>query len=161
MAEQHGMTGTRIYRIWQGMLNRCHNDHQGTYGKKGVTVCAEWEVSFSKFYEDMGDPPSTKHSIDRINTKGNYEPSNCRWATRTEQARNTTTNTFLSLNGESKTIAEWSEITGIKPTTICVRLAKGMSHEEALTTPVQAWRIDAPWKAEGLSRSEWYRRKKK
>ena len=162
MAERHGMTHTRVHSIWTNMLSRCHTDPQGTYGKRGITVCQEWEHSFLKFYQDMGEPPSPEHSIDRINTRGNYEPGNCRWATRKEQARNTTKNTFLVLNGQSKTIAEWSEITGIKSATICVRLANGMSHEEALTRPVQAWRTNAaPWVDEGLSRSEWYRRKKK
>ena len=132
MAERHGMTHTRVHSIWTNMLSRCHTDPQGTYGKRGITVCQEWEHSFLKFYQDMGEPPSPEHSIDRINTRGNYEPGNCRWATRKEQARNTTKNTFLVLNGQSKTIAEWSEITGIKSATICVRLANGMSHEEAL-----------------------------
>jgi len=109
----------------------------------------------------MGEPPSPAHSLDRIDVNGNYTPDNCRWATKIEQARNTTRNTLLELNGVRVTIAEWSDKTGIKQATICRRLAQGQSVEAALTAPVRPWRINAPWKVEGLSRSEWYRRRKK
>lgn len=158
---RHGMVGTKVYKTWCSMLDRCRNDRQGNYGKRGIRVCDRWLHSFNNFYADMGEPPTPTHSIDRIDVNGDYTPQNCRWATRIEQARNTTRNTVLAFNGDKATIAEWSERTGIKPATICRRLAVGQTVDVALTVPVQAWRLGAPWKAEGLSRSEWYRRRSK
>jgi hypothetical protein len=88
---RHGMRQTRVYRIWNAMRQRCHNPNQPhyvRYGGKGVRVCKKWREDFMAFYKDMGDPPSDKHSIDRINPSGNYEPRNCRWATASQQNRN-------------------------------------------------------------------------
>lgn len=85
----HGMTGSREYKTWQQMHQRCGNpkNHAYTlYGGRGILVCAAW-FDFSAFMRDMGFRPSGQ-SLDRIDTNGNYEPSNCRWATATEQARN-------------------------------------------------------------------------
>lgn len=88
---RHGMRHTRVYRIWNAMRQRCHNPNQPhyvRYGGKGVKVCKKWREDFVAFYKDMGDPPSDKHSIDRIDPFGNYEPKNCRWATASQQQRN-------------------------------------------------------------------------
>jgi len=85
----HGKTGTRVWNIWAGMLGRCYVKTSGSYrdyGARGITVCERWKT-FENFYVDMGDPPD-KHSIDRINNDGNYEPGNCRWATSKEQRAN-------------------------------------------------------------------------
>src|SRR5689334_18118340 len=101
--KRHGMKRTRVYRIWCWMLGRC-NDPKSRYAKRGIRVCERWRV-FESFLQDMGEPPTSNHSIDRIDNNGNYEPGNCRWATRREQARNTSTNTFLTHNGETLTIA--------------------------------------------------------
>jgi len=89
---RHGRTGTRLHRIWVAMRRRCdypagHN--YAYYGGRGITVCARWRDSFESFAGDMGEPPTEHHSIDRIDPDGNYEPGNCRWATRSEQMRNT------------------------------------------------------------------------
>lgn len=86
----HGMTGTRIHHIWRGMIARCTNPRHRAYayyGGRGIGICEKWRDSFLAFYHDMGDPPTEKHEIDRINPNGNYEPGNCRWVTRTENAR--------------------------------------------------------------------------
>jgi hypothetical protein len=86
----HGMTNTKTYRAWCSMMQRCYNQKNvryGRYGGRGIVVCEEWG-DFRNFYKDMGDKPSPDHSIDRINNDGNYEPGNCRWATRSEQQRN-------------------------------------------------------------------------
>jgi len=86
----HGKTGTPEHKTWVGMIGRCHvpanNAFEG-YGGKGISVCTRWRESFEAFFEDMGPKPKG-HTIDRINSSGNYEPGNCRWATQTEQSRN-------------------------------------------------------------------------
>ncbi len=89
--ERHGMAGTPEYRAWAAMRMRCVNpnmEHWDSYGGRGITVCAKWLNSFGAFYQDMGPRPTSKHSLDRIDNDGNYEPSNCRWATGCQQSSN-------------------------------------------------------------------------
>lgn len=86
----HGLYRHRIYKIWFNMICRCKypsTSRYADYGGRGIKVCERWR-KFSLFFEDMGMPPSPKHSIDRVNVDGNYEPSNCVWATWTEQMQN-------------------------------------------------------------------------
>jgi hypothetical protein len=88
----HGMTESGEYRSWRGAKKRCldpKNPAFPRYGGRGIQVCERWRDSFENFLVDMGPKPSPRHSIDRINNDGNYEPGNCRWATKTQQARNT------------------------------------------------------------------------
>lgn len=89
---KHGMAHTPLYNIWQGIIGRCtcpSDTGFENYGARGVAVCERWRNSFEAFLADMGPRPSPKHSIDRYpNNAGNYEPGNCRWATRSEQRRN-------------------------------------------------------------------------
>lgn len=87
----HGLWRTPTYVSWQNMIARCYRPNVNRYeryGQRGIKVCARWKDSFIKFVSDMGLRPSTDYSIDRINNDGNYEPSNCRWATRLQQAAN-------------------------------------------------------------------------
>ncbi len=138
---KHGMTGTRIYGIWRGILKRCGNPSHKSYplyGGRGITVHPEWAKSFEKFYSDVGDPPTPRHTLDRKDPDGNYEPGNWRWATRREQANNRRTNVFLELNGVRKTMAEWAVEREMSIAAIMQRRRRGWSDERILTTPVMA-----------------------
>lgn len=120
------------------MLTRCFNERCSDYfryGGRGITVCDRWANSFEAFFVDMGCRPSAAHSLDRINNQGNYEPDNCRWATKKEQSRNQSTNNIIEFNGIRKSVAEWAEEFGLKADTIRKRLAHGMSVSRALTHP--------------------------
>ncbi len=102
------------YTSWLAMKSRCSNVNDisfKNYGAKGVLVCKLWYDSFEAFLLDMGEKPTSKHSIDRFpNKQGNYEPSNCRWATRAEQGRNQITNVWLEYNGAKKIAADWATL---------------------------------------------------
>lgn len=138
----HGYSNKeKLYGVWKGIKNRCYTQsHIGykNYGGRGVIVCDEWKndyLCFRKWALQNGYKEGL--TIDRIDVNGNYEPSNCRWITRKEQSYNKTNSHYLTYNGQSKTIAEWSEITGIKSHTIQARINRlGWSIEKALTTPI-------------------------
>lgn len=136
----HGMTNTRLYRIWHGMRLRCHLSSRKSYVKyyqsRGITVCDRWNNSFELFAKDMGEPPSPKHSIDRIDNNKGYYPDNCRWVLSKEQQRNTSRNVYLEYRGEKRCISEWSEITGVKFHIISQRIRRGWSVEDTFNTPV-------------------------
>jgi len=111
-----GRSKTKEYRAWSKLFDKCYNskDHKYyIYGKRGIKVCQRWK-SFDNFLADMGKAPTPKHSIDRIDVNGDYEPSNCRWATIKEQANNKTTNVFVTYNGETKTLVQWAEHFNVK-----------------------------------------------
>mgnify|MGYP001200354477 CR=1 FL=1 len=130
-----GYTGERVYRIWQAMLNRCRNPNQpnyANYGGRGIKVCERW-LSIKNFVDDMGRPNGDQ-SIDRIDNDGNYEPGNCRWASREEQSRNKSSNRILTLDGKSMTLIEWAEKLGIEQSSLRERLEK-WTLRKALTTP--------------------------
>lgn len=91
LIEQHGLTGSLEYQSWYAMKDRCYNKNFSQfadYGGRGIEVCDRWKNSFSNFLEDMGKRPEPNYSIDRIDTNGNYEPSNCRWASPHQQSIN-------------------------------------------------------------------------
>lgn len=138
--EAHGAGRTSLYRIWGLIKQRCTNPNHPDfprYGGRGIAMCARWAGSFSAFAEDMGPRPSDGHSVDRIDNNGGYEPSNCRWATRSQQARNRRNTHLFEHDGRSATLAEWSAVTGIGRSTLSMRLYKyGWSVDAALTTPV-------------------------
>lgn len=128
------------YRVWMSMRNRCRNPRYKdyhNYGGRGIMVVARWD-DFANFLADMGPRPTPGHELDRIDNDGSYEPSNCRWATRTEQARNKRTSRRLTIYGVTKTVAEWSELHHISYTTILYRIdGLGWPAEKAVTEPLQ------------------------
>lgn len=126
---------TPEYVSWCRMRNRCNNKNAPQYqwyGGRGISICARWEY-FPAFLEDMGPKPSPRHTLDRIDNDGNYEPNNCRWATAKEQARNSRKAHNVTLNGETRCIAEWTELTGLKGPTIRHRLRHGYDVASALS----------------------------
>jgi hypothetical protein len=135
----HGMRGTRIYRTWVAMCNRCENpgnDGFRRYGARGIRVCERWQ-SFLNFFEDMGEPPQGM-TLDRINNDGPYSPENCRWATHREQACNTRRNHRLTCNGKTQTLIEWADEIGLSPSCIAERIKKGWAIEDVLCLPAYA-----------------------
>lgn len=128
------------YNTWINIKNRCyykkHNRYHN-YGGRGIIVCNRWLNSFKFFLQDMGEKPTPKHSIDRIDVNGNYEPSNCSWATPQEQGANTTTNVNITCNGETKCLAEWSRVLKMGEMTLKRRLRNGWSIRDAITIPVR------------------------
>lgn len=131
----------RLYHIWLDILRRCKNPKRRNYkdyGGRGIKVCEEWENSYLSFRTwALNNGYNDTLTIDRIDNNGNYCPENCRWVTMKEQNNNKRNNHYITYNGETHTVSEWLEITGIKHSTMYQRLRNGWSIEEALTTPVQ------------------------
>lgn len=126
------------YRIWCGMINRCHNPNSHNfkhYGAKGITVCDEWRHSFPNFVGDMWPRPSLNHTLDRIDGSKGYSPGNCKWSTSKEQNRNKTSRVTLTLNGETKGISEWIEILGLEYYRGCIygRKRRGLPDEDCVS----------------------------
>ena len=126
----HGWTGTPEHATWMNMVARCYNSKSQRYrryGGRGIKVCERWIVDFQNFLADMGPRPKGKirYTIERIDNDGNYEPSNCYWATYKTQLRNTRRNRQLTVDGFTKTVAEWAEITGLTRSCIYHRMNVG------------------------------------
>ena len=121
---------------WTNMVARCSNprrpDYQ-FYGGRGVTVCAEWRVSFAAFLRDMGPRPDGC-SIDRIDNSRGYAPDNCRWATKHEQMQNTRATRQITFNGRTQGLSAWAREIGINKESLRTRLERGWSIETALST---------------------------
>jgi hypothetical protein len=118
------------------MRQRCSNPHVAywrIYGGKGIKIDPRWD-DFAVFLKDMGPRPPG-YSIERRDNTGDYTPENCYWASPLQQSRNTSHCRYITWNGETKPISEWSEITGVNRSTIYKRLNRGMSVEDALTKP--------------------------
>jgi hypothetical protein len=134
----HGMTHTKVHRIWGAIKGRCHNQNNAAYqyyGGRGIVMCERWQNSFAEFYADMGDPPSDDASIDRINNSGNYEPGNCTWSTRHQQMRNTRRNIYLTYKGETMVRKDWADKLGLTDRSMRFRLENWKNEDEIFTSP--------------------------
>lgn len=134
----HGASRSRVYKAWAGMKDRCYNPKNQAYpryGGRGISVCDRWRRSFADFIEGMGTRPPGR-TIERIDNDGNYEPGNCRWATRKEQQSNRGVCSEIEFGGKSQCLMAWSEEFGIPHQTLRGRILRGWSIMEAFETPV-------------------------
>lgn len=137
----HGLSKTRLFRIYQGMKNRCYNQNikgYKDYGAKGIIICKDWLDDFVSFYNwSLKNSYADNLTIDRINTNGNYEPNNCRWATMKEQENNRTNNHLITFQNKTQTLSQWADEIKMDMNRLYSRIVKlGWSVEKAITTPV-------------------------
>jgi len=137
------------YKLYKSMRARCYckgSSRFKYYGGNGIVICSRWLEpdgnGFRNFIADMGERPSNKHSIDRINPSGNYEPNNCRWVTQDVQTNNRNSfNRRYTYDGQTKTIADWAKKYNLKYNTLRDRIQKyGYSMQDALKMPVGSLR---------------------
>ena len=134
--ERHGRSNTVEHRIWAGIIKRCYNKKSSRYqyyGGRGISMCQRWLSSFIDFLQDVGLCPGPGYSLDRINNNGNYEPGNIRWATRTQQGRNTRHNHTVTVGSTTRALSEWAENSGIPYSQLKNRLRQGWHPVLALT----------------------------
>ena len=134
----HGKHGSKENRAWRSMLSRCYNPKvkcYPRYGGRGIKVCDSWRSSFMNFFIDMGPCPSPRHSIDRKDNNGHYEPKNCRWATEEEQRRNTRRRLYILIDGKAHLMADYAKRQGIDMRLVSERLRRGWTVDAALHTP--------------------------
>ena len=136
LRKTHGKTNTRTYQVWSNMKGRCFNKDNEKffyYGGRGITVCKRW-MKFSNFLADMGEAPDHM-TLDRKDVNGNYELSNCHWATQKYQQNNRRNNKRITFNGKTLTLSQWEESIGISQDKLQCRLRRGWSADRALSTP--------------------------
>ena len=137
----HGRHGSPEWRTWINMRDRCYrkgNKAFRYYGKRGIRVCERWK-QFANFFADMGEKPSPKHTLERIDVNGDYCPENCIWTDWKSQERNRTNNRLIEYNGETRCLSEWAELLGFEVHTLLSRLDRGgWSIHESFTTPIGA-----------------------
>ena len=140
MNKTHGHSKSKTYKSYQSMKLRCYditNISYKYYGARGIIVCDRWLESFENFLHDMGERPEGT-SLDKINNDGNYEPSNCRWATIQEQNSNKSNNKHLTYNNETLSYVEWAKRVNGSKEIINKRLKAGWSIEKIVTTPCRS-----------------------
>lgn len=130
------MRDKTLWSKWQCMKQRCSNPNDISYkyyGGRGISVCEEWKNSYQAFCEwAMNNGYNTGLSLDRIDNDKNYCPENCRWVPLVEQKRNKRSAHYITINGETKFLAEWARVAGINPRTIYRRLDRGLSGEDLI-----------------------------
>jgi hypothetical protein len=139
--QTHGVSGTRLYRIWKHMITRCYDKDSGNYrnyGARGITVCAEWRSSIIVFYNwSLANGYAPKLQLERQNNNLGYSPNNCCWVTPKKNNRNRRNNHLLTAFGETKTLVEWSEDSRciVSQNTLHYRIKAGMTAKQAITKP--------------------------
>ena len=137
-----GRKNTRLYRIWNNIKTRCCNDHSPqytNYGGRGITVCDEWKSNFQAFYDwSISHGYADNLTIDRKDNNAGYSPDNCRWVTMAEQCDNRRNNHIVTIDGQKKTLLQWSKQFNINYQTVQDRLKRGWNEIDALTMPVQS-----------------------
>lgn len=151
---------SRLYRIWYNMRNRCNNPNNPNfpyYGGRGIKVCEEWDQNYNSFEQwAISNGYQDDLTVDRKDVNGNYEPNNCKWSTRKEQTNNRRVTRRITANGETHTVPEWAEITGLKPATINARINKlHWDEERAVTTLGNANANYIEYNGETHSLREW------
>jgi hypothetical protein len=134
---KHGNFRSLTYNSWLSMKARCSNPKDVNfkrYGGRGIKVCERW-MDFRNFLQDMGERPGREYSLGRLDNDGNYEPGNCRWATRRQQTNNTSSNRLVRYHGETHTITEWCEILGMDEELVRSRVKLGWSFVDAVEHP--------------------------
>lgn len=136
---QHGLSKDRLHGTWRNIKGRCYNHNNPSYkfyGERGIKMCHEWETDFVSFYtwcHENGYKDGLQ--VDRIDPDGDYCPENCRLADKITQANNTRRNLYITMNGKTKTMAEWCKELGLNYHSVQTRTYKGWDPVLALTTP--------------------------
>jgi hypothetical protein len=154
------MSDSPEYRSWCHAKERCLNpktNGYAYYGGRGITMCGRWLTSFEAFLVDMGARPSLAHSIDRIDNDGPYSPENCRWATRSQQARNKSTRSKIAIDGAVMCFPEVTEKFGISRSAINHRRARGWTDEEIASVALRTVKM-ITYRGETLPATEWAKR---
>lgn len=136
LSTTHGMSSSKIYAIWNGMVQRCTNQNSkafNNYGGRGIKVCDRWML-FENFYDDMGDRPEGK-TLERVDNDGDYSPENCIWATRKQQANNRRVCILLTYNGVTQNISQWAADLKLNAKMLYSRYKRGWSDKDILTKP--------------------------
>lgn len=143
----HKLSKTKLYRTYRSIINRCYdrnNPNYHNYGGRGIVMCEDWKNDFKTFYdwayangykEELLQNGKNKWTIDRIDVNGNYEPSNCRWATWEQQANNKRQTVYLTYKGKTLTQRQWAKKLGLDDCDIYWRLKNGWSISEVLSVP--------------------------
>lgn len=147
---KHGQAGkTSEYNTWASMKSRCNNPNHraySNYGGRGITVCPEWNESFEAFFRDMGEKPFEGATLDRKDSNGPYEKSNCRWATDQQQADNRRSTRLITRSGKTLSVAGWERELGIARGRLQARLRAGWTFEEAISLPFKRGVTRRAWK---------------
>ena len=163
-ARKHGEKRTRLYNIWSGMIDRCENSNCAAfprYGGRGISIYSDWRADFTSFRGwAYGNGYADHLTIDRINSYGNYEPGNCRWATYADQNRNYGRNRPIDWDGKTWLVDDLAAHIGMSSKTLRQRIFKyGWTVERAVSEPVwvRSYGGNKPWEKAGMSKSSWYR----
>lgn len=147
MKRIHGESNkSKEWEAWASMIQRCTNPKNKRYyshGARGIRICDRWVNSFVNFLADMGRAPSKEYSLERVDNNGNYNPSNCKWATKVEQANNRRNNIRIEYMGRTQTLKQWCDELSLPYLRVKARIHAGHSVQEAFTSTPKGVRIDS------------------